>query len=293
MLISLQHVSAGYGKPKTTEYVEILNDVSFTFPEGGRVCIAGQNGSGKTTLMRVIAGLLPYRGHVCIGETKDTLREISRMKRREVAERIALMPQFPESYFSYTVTEAVLLGRYVHMKNRLGVASQADRETVARTLERTGLAEIADRQIDELSGGQLQRVMLARTLVQETPVILLDEPSNHLDMRYQAELTEILKAWADPDLSGNLGKPQPRTLISVFNNLWQAMDLADIAVFMREGRILASGCPSEIMSPELLKDVYGFDAASYIAHTAEAWQSAVDSAADPRILSKKDKKSST
>ena len=184
-MIKLEHVSAGYDKKNN-----ILEDISISFDEGGVCGILGPNGAGKTTLLKVLAGLIPYTGNILIED-----QELSHISRKKLSGIISMMPQFSAVYFSYTVFETVMLGRYIHQDNTLGSmmggASKRDKDITEETLEQTGLTELADKELSELSGGQLQRVMLARTIAQQTPVILLDEPTNHLDIMGKEALENI------------------------------------------------------------------------------------------------------
>ncbi len=172
----------------------MLHGISHTFEaRGGDYCLLGPNGCGKTTLARAMAALIDYQGQIELDG-----RSIRKMKRREIAGRIAVMSQVTQIYFPFTVYETVMLGRYQHMSRRvLGNPAAEDREMVERCLESVRLSDLRDRQIDELSGGQRQRVFLAQTLAQDPEIILLDEPTNHLDVRHQLELIDYL-----PSLDG-------------------------------------------------------------------------------------------
>lgn len=254
-IIEFSHVSAGYGPGKENE---ILHDLTFCIPEGKSVCILGRNGSGKTTLLRVMAGLLPHTGEIRIGG-----KILQEMKRKEIASRVALMAQFSELYFSYTVYETVLLGRYAGSDSLFGTPSRKDRAAAMECLEKTGLLPMKDRQITELSGGQLQRVFLARTMAQDTPVMLLDEPANHLDLQYKKELIDYLKEWdAVPG----------HTSVGVFHDISLAISYADILIFLKEGRIAAQGETKELLRADLLKEVYGIDVASYMQELLKQWE---------------------
>ena len=230
MNISLEKVSAGYGKEN-----QIIKDISLTFSEGGICGILGPNGSGKTTLLRVLSGTLPYAGAVTI-ETGDTKiqagnstgisYEIKNSSRKILARYIAMTPQFSTTYFAYNVYDTIMMGRYAHLgssfKDILGGISKNDKEIVDKYIEKMGLFELKDKSISELSGGQLERGLLARTFVQETPIILLDEPTNHLDIRYQSELLNYLKEWITKTTTVD-EITYKNTIISVFHDVQMAV----------------------------------------------------------------------
>ncbi len=255
----LNGVSAGYEGDGTAENRNILHDLSFSVKAGRNVCILGENGSGKTTLLHTMIGLLKYSGSIRIYG-----RELREMKRKETASQVSLMAQFSDTFFSYTVYETVMLGRYLHSDHSWPRRSGGDREAVMRCLEETNLTEIKDRKITELSGGQLQRVYLARTFAQDAPVILLDEPTNHLDLKHQQELMSYLKKWSCEE---------KHTVVGVFHDISLAAEIADDIIFMKDGRIAAQGTRESMLSAELLRSVYDFDVASYMQKNLAGWQS--------------------
>lgn len=276
-ILEINQVTAGYGQRNIragsreafevdTDALQVLKDISFSVPEGRNVCIMGANGSGKTTLLRVIAGILPYKGTVRIsGE------DIHQMKRREIAAQLALMPQFSDVYFSYSVRETVMLGRYLHMKSFFGTPGAADKEAVEEAMEATGLKDLSEHQIGELSGGQRQRVFLARTFAQHTPVILLDEPTNHLDLRYQAELMEYLADWSAKKTMLADGSERQNTLVGVFHDINLGMRIAQDVVFLKNGRIVAEGAKESVIRPALLQEVYDMDVVNYMKRQFAGW----------------------
>jgi iron complex transport system ATP-binding protein len=157
-----------------------------------------------------------------------------------------------------------MMGRYLHIKDKfLGLPSDEDREIVMKTLEAMDLSKEKDREITTLSGGQLQRVFLARTLVQEPEIILLDEPTNHLDLKYQIELIEFLRKWAQ---HGN------RTVIGVLHDINLAMKLSDNILVMKDGEIQVHGKVSEVINDNLLKQVYDIDVARYMRESLKIWE---------------------
>ena len=253
-MLELKNVSAGYGK------TDVLHDISCTFTEGSCWSILGPNGCGKTTLLRVMAGLLPHSGQVLLDG-----QEISTRKRRELAGRVALMSQINTVYFPYTVYDAVMLGRYQHMKGSLlGSPSREDRESVERCLEYTDLSDLRSRMLNELSGGQLQRVFLARAMAQEPVTLLLDEPTNHLDIRNQVELADYLHHWCED------GK---HTVIGVIHDINLALRLSQNVLIMREGRIMRKGNFSAIADSEFLYSIYGMDLLGYMREASKLWNS--------------------
>lgn len=250
-MLEVAHVSCGYGG------APVVKDVSFQVEEGKRLCILGPNGCGKTTLLRGLAGILPIEGSVKIqGEN------LNRMPVRQKAQKIALMSQLSSIYFSYTVYETVMLGRYVHQKKGVFSAeTKEDRDIVEESLKRVGMLELKDRQITELSGGQLQRVFLARVFAQEPQVILLDEPTNHLDLKYQLELIENLKAWASR--SGHC-------IVGVLHDINLALSFADTVLLMEEGTVKA--CDSvEKFDLSLLSQTYQIDVHKFMQDSLKRW----------------------
>ena len=241
-------MSAGYGKNK------ILNDINLVINPGEKVFIGGANGSGKTTLLRVLSGLIPHEGEVLIDG-----KEVSSMKRKDIAKLIALMPQTNEIYFPYTVNETVLLGTYASAGNSFFGTDAKAAQFANKCMEDCDVLDLKDRHLDELSGGQLQRVLLARTFAQKSPFLFLDEPGNNLDIKYRAELCDKLNSWA----AGKTGDID-NTLVAVFHDLEQAKRCCTRAVMLKDGRIVFDGDINDAMKPEMLMEVYDFDVTSYL-----------------------------
>ena len=237
---------------------DVLHDISIRLPAGRNVCILGENGCGKTTLLRTMTGLLPYSGQILLDG-----HDLRKMRRKEIASDVSMMSQFSDMFFSYTVYETVMLGRYLHSGKRFGGNSDGDRDAVMKCLETTNLLDIKDRRITELSGGQLQRVYLARTFAQDAPVILVDEPTNHLDLKHQQELVSYLQKWSKED---------GHTVIGVFHDINLAMQIADNLIFMKDGRIVSYGKADEVLTSESLRKVYDFDVAGYMRESLANWQ---------------------
>ena len=248
MKITVKNMSAGYGSS------EVLHNIDLEIRSGEKVFIGGANGSGKTTLLRVLAGIMPHEGEVLI-EGAD----VSSMKRKEVAKLIALMPQTSDMYFPYTVYETVLLGTYASSGNPFFGNNAPAVQYALKCMEDCGVKELMNRHLDELSGGQLQRVLLARTFAQKSPFLFLDEPGNNLDIKYKAELCDKLNKWAE----GRTGDTD-NSLVAVFHDLEQARRCCTRAVMLKDGRIVFDGDIKDGMTREMLLKIYDFDVASFI-----------------------------
>ena len=249
MDIVVKNMRASYGR------TEVLKGIDLTIKPGEKVFIGGSNGSGKTTLLRVIAGIIPHSGEVLIDG-----KEVSSMKRKDVARLIALMPQTSDIYFPYTVDETVLLGTYASSGNSLFGSNANDVQHALKCMEDCDVADLKDRHLDELSGGQLQRVLLARTFAQRAPFLLLDEPGNNLDIKYRAELCDKLNTWSSLK-TGDIDN----TLVAVFHDLEQAKRCCTRAVMMKDGQVVFDGDINDAMNPEMLMKIYDFDVASYMS----------------------------
>ncbi|MDR2052676.1 MAG: ABC transporter ATP-binding protein [Treponema sp.] len=237
---------------------DVIRDISLKAGAGEILCVAGPNGCGKTTLLKAIAHILGYRGSISVDS-----REVSSFGRKALARKIAVMSQGQEIYFPFTVADTVALGRYAHSEKYISSLSQKDREMIAEVLEKLGLSGVKDRMINELSGGQLQRVFLARTLVQDPEIILLDEPTNHLDLKYQVELLRGLVDWA---------KENGRTVIAVLHDLNLARGFCRQAVLMSDGKAAACGVPEELFAGGALKEVYGMDIRGFMLESLKKWE---------------------
>ena len=253
-MLHIKNLCAGYGSG------DVLHHISLDLPLGENLCILGPNGCGKSTLLRAIAGLLKSRG-----ELELDGRPISAMRRPEIASHIAVMTQMSAVYFSYTVFETVMMGRYQQMRQGVfRTVSAKDRQCVQKYLQATGLEQLQDRQISELSGGQLQRVFLARTLAQEPEIILLDEPTNHLDLKHQAELVTYLKTWS---------RENGRTVIGVLHDINLSLMLSDQLMFLKDGAVAAAGKAEEVLKRDFLQSVYDMDVAGYMLESLKRWES--------------------
>jgi iron complex transport system ATP-binding protein len=221
----------------------VLAGVDLALAPGELLLLAGRNGAGKTTLLRTAAGLLaPVRGTVELAG-----RPLASLGRREVARQVACVAQETALPFPFTAGQLVLLGRTPHL-GLLAFESRADVAVAERALARLGLAALADRSVLELSGGERQLVHLARGLAQEAPVLLLDEPTAHLDLGHRALVLGCLR-----DLAA-----EGRALLVVSHDLFAA-GFANRVALLAEGRILAAGAPLDVIRPDHLRAAFGVE----------------------------------
>ncbi len=221
----------------------ILHGLRFTVEPETWVGLIGPNGSGKTTLLRTLGGLLPYSGSLTLdGEP------VARWKPRALARRLAFVRQSPSLAFEFTVEEFVLLGRAPHHGWLEGFTA-ADRQHARAALAELDLTDFADRSLDTLSGGEQQRVQLAQALAQEAGLLLLDEPTAHLDVHHQFDGMDRVAA-LDP----------PRTVVAAFHDLAFAARYADRLLVLDHGRLVADGPSHAVLTPDLIRSVFRMDA---------------------------------
>ncbi len=224
----------------------MLGPVDLAIPSGAFVGILGPNGSGKTTLLRALSGALrPTAGEVLLEG-----RPVGQYRTGELARRLGVVPQQFTLDFSFTVEEMVAMGRYAQGGAADGRAARrgraADGAAVAAALEATGTTTLADRLITELSGGERQRALIAQTLAQDTPVLLLDEPLNNLDLNHQLEIMQLLERL---HASG-------RTIVVVLHDLNMAAQYCEELVLLDQGRLAARGKAADILDPRLILEVF-------------------------------------
>jgi len=223
----------------------VLADASLTLTLGEVLVLAGRNGAGKTTLLRVATGIAaPSAGCVRLEG-----RALAELPRREIARTLALVPQDTSVPFPFTVEEIVLLGRAPHL-SALGFESREDRRIAGACMERLGIGALAQRSIQELSGGERQLAMIARALAQTPRILLLDEPTAHLDLAHRLALEELLRSLAR----------EGKAALLVSHDLAGAARVADRIALLADGRVVACGAPREVLRAELLREVFGVDA---------------------------------
>ena len=220
----------------------VVHDVSLQLRPGAVTALIGPNGSGKSTVLRALARLHPIEhGTVHVGETESRA-----LSAREFARTVAMLSQSRPHPSGLEIRDVVAFGRHPH-RGRFSAVSDADRSAIDDALALAGLAEMSHRAVDELSGGELQRVWLAACLAQDTGILLLDEPTNHLDLRYQIETLDLVRDLAD----------RGTALGVVLHDLGHAASVADEIILLHRGRVRASGLPADVLTSENLSEVYG------------------------------------
>ncbi len=233
--LAFESVNFGYGRR------QVVRDVSFHLVSGEMVGLLGPNGAGKSTLLRLGAGTLrPVQGGVRLQGD-----DMSRLPRREVARRLAVAPQEFSVQFAYTVRQIVELGRMPH-HDLLSMPRREDARAIEAAIEAAGVEHLAERVFNDLSGGEKQRVIIALTLAQEAPILLLDEPTAHLDIRYQIEILELLR---------RLNAERKLTVLAALHDLNLAARYFPRLILFRE-TIVADGPPARVLDAELLSTVY-------------------------------------
>jgi iron complex transport system ATP-binding protein len=237
MILEAREITVRYGRATSAA----LERVSCAVAPGRLVAVAGPNGSGKTTLVRALTGLAPLEA----GEVLVEGRPLERWSRGELARVLGVVPQREEIAFPLLVEETVLLGRYARL-GPLAAPSRADRLAVQAALERCDVAGLARRPVDSLSGGEWQRVRLARALAQEPRALVLDEPTASLDVRHEMELLELVRRLVDDGMAG----------LIITHQLNLAARFADRMLLLDRGRMAAEGTPVEVLTRETLARVF-------------------------------------
>ncbi|KPJ69744.1 hypothetical protein AMJ44_02705 [candidate division WOR-1 bacterium DG_54_3] len=234
-ILRLDQLICGYDSNKP-----IIKGVSFSVYDGEFVGIVGPNGSGKTTLLRAIIGLLKLQqGSIILSQHR-----IQHLDRREIARRIAFVPQLMEPVEGFTVEDLVMLGRTPYFE-RFSFENEDDHEAVKWAVEELKIENLKDRPVTELSGGEFQRVAIARALAQEPKIMLLDEPTSHLDIRYQVKICKLLRKLR-----------AHRSIMATFHDLNLASRYCSRLVLLKNGELIAEGSPEEVVTPQNIWKAY-------------------------------------
>ncbi|EON71324.1 ABC transporter ATP-binding protein [Lysinibacillus sphaericus] len=226
---------------------QVIQDLSFQIPAGKITVLVGANGSGKSTLLRSLARLLkPQTGDILIDE-----QELQTLSSKEIAKQLAILPQGPLTPEGITVHQLVKQGRYPHQR-WFQQWSEKDEDIVEKAIVATQLHLHKDRAVDSLSGGQRQRAWIAMTLAQETPIMLLDEPTTYLDMTHQIEVLDFLF---------ELNRSDQRTIVMVLHDLNLACRYADHLVAIHDQTVAVQGPPEDIVTVEMVQEVFGMEVA--------------------------------
>lgn len=241
-LVAVRGVAFGYRLPHGGRR-EVLRSIDLALLPGTLVAVVGTNGSGKTTLLRLLAGVLAPDA----GEVRLAGRPIQDWRRIEVARRVAVLPQQLDLPGGFRVAELVGMGRAPHAHSLFG-PTQADETAIHHALSDADASNLADRYPDELSGGERQRVLVAMALAQEPELLLLDEPTLHLDLAHQVALLSAIKG---------LQARRGLTVLAVLHDLNLAAAFAPRVAVLDGGMVVADGPPTEVLSPELVGKVFG------------------------------------
>lgn len=238
--ISVKDLNVGYDNNL------IISDMNLDIPKGKISIIIGANGCGKSTLLKSMGRMIKTSG----GEIHINNTSIKKYKDKDLAKTMAILPQSPKCPDSITVKELVSFGRYPYQSAMCGM-SKEDNSLVEDAIEKTELTDYRDRGVSTLSGGQRQRAWIAMTLAQDTEIILLDEPTTYLDMAHQLDILTLLK---------KLNEEKGTTIVMVLHELNLACKFADNIIGLKKGSVICQGRPSDVITAECLKAIYGIDA---------------------------------
>jgi iron complex transport system ATP-binding protein len=236
-MLEIHAMHAAYGSH------DVLRGIDLRVSAGEAVAIIGPNGCGKTTLLRVVSGVHARAS----GSVRIEGSDVSRMPAAEIARRVAVVAQSAPLPEGFTAIEVVLMGRTPHLK-LLESESMRDVEVVRRAMERTGCWDLRHRFVQELSGGERQRVIIARALAQQPSLLLLDEPTSHLDIQHQVETFRLVVS---------LCREEKLAAVAVVHDLTLAAAFADRVAIMEHGRIVADGRPADVLRADVVARVYG------------------------------------
>lgn len=237
MLLKVENLSSGYGENV------VLKDVDFQMEEGEFIGIIGPNGAGKSTLLRTILRIIPsLEGNIFFRG-----KNIVQIPRRVLAREVAYVPQQTQAWFSFSVGEILRMGRYPFLK-RWETEKKKDLEIIQEKINLTGIENLTSRNLEELSQGERQMVFITRALIQEPKLLLLDEPTAHLDIGHEMKIFDLLH---------RLNSQNNISIISVLHDLNLASQYCNRLFIMKDGRIIKSGTPLEVLNYKIIEEVYG------------------------------------
>ena len=239
MSLSIRHLTYRVGNKI------LLDDLSFEVQTGEYLTIIGPNGAGKSTLLKCLDNILTGWS----GVVKLDGAPLQRIPQIQLACRIAFVQQSVAKLFSFTVRQLVEMGRYPHLKS-LSPLTEEDRQIVEEAMSAMGITHFADRTIETLSGGEMQKVHLATALVQQADILFLDEPTTYLDYKYQSEIGRLLRT---------INQQQGKTVIEVTHDVNRALLDATHVIALSEGKIVFDGSPTFLMDTDHLRNIYGID----------------------------------
>ncbi len=246
------HITVRYGD------FTVIEDLSFHLEEGQWLMLAGPNGAGKSTLIETISRGTPYSGSILWRD-----QDIRSLKPAQLARNIGVLAQKNNVSYAYTVEEVVGLGRYAYKAGLFSGRDEGGKASVEKALEMTGLTGLRHASMLTLSGGEMQRVFLAQVFAQNPRVLVLDEPANHLDLKYQQHVFSLIREWL---------KEPGRAVLSVVHDLSLARRYGTHAILMHHGKSVAQGSVADVMTPENLRQVYGMDVFAWMRDMLSQWQ---------------------
>ena len=236
----------------------VVDHLSFHLHEGQWLMLVGPNGAGKSTLIETISQGVAYTGNILLEG-----RDIRRFKAAQLARKVGVLAQKNAVGYAYTVDEVVGLGRYAYTQSFLSTRDDGGKDQVERALSLTGLTDLRHASVLTLSGGELQRTFLAQVFAQNPQILILDEPANHLDLKYQQHIFSLISDWL---------KTPGRAVISVVHDLSLARKYGTHAVLMNRGKNISQGKIDEVLTQDNLKTVYDMDVYGWMREMLEKWR---------------------
>lgn len=250
-MLEVKNLSVNYGE------FDALHNLTFSADNASWLMIVGPNGAGKSTAVSAISQSIKYSGEILLDG-----KNLKEFKPKQLAQNIGVLSQKNSAGYSFTVNEIVRLGRYAYSDNVFGTLSDEDSAHIANALEKTGMAEFAEKSILTLSGGELQRAFLAQVFAQNPKMLILDEPTNHLDLVYQKQVFELIEKWISDT---------GRSVISVVHDLSLARAYGTHALLLDGGRTVAFGKAKDVLNRENLSAAYSMDVFGWTNELLSAW----------------------